>query len=181
MGKDGDCAGYSGVTERISSVGGTVLTNDNNFPSWHSTTIPHRFIPTEDSLFMSWKGSKTILKIDFIRQSVAGVGDNVIIGRRVNSLVADLPHSILSYNFKKTAVSKTVFYYFATNAKLYKFIVSESNGVGTATELILPSSSMSCSTRGKSLEWTSTSKEVFYFVYRQNGLDAIGEYYVGAN
>lgn len=181
MGKDGDCAGYSGVTERISNVGGTILTGDNNFPSWHSTTIPHRFIPTEDSLFMSWRGSNTILKIDFVRASVAGVGTNVIVGSRVNSIAAALPHSIFNYNFKKNGDNKNVFYYCASNAKLYKFVVNGANGSGTATELMLPSSSMGCSTRGKTLEWTSNSKEAFYFVYQQNGLDAIGEYYVGSN
>lgn len=181
MGSEGECVGYGGGIETIPNTPGTVMTDNKNFPSWHSTTLPHRFVEDSDSMFMTHRANKQILKVDFVRSSVAGVGTDIITGSTVNSVAADTGRNIHSYNYKKLA-SGYVFYYCAGNGNLYEFRVTGSNGVGTNKQLELPTGSgIKCSTRGKTIEWSDDEKTSFYFVYTQNGLNAIGEYYIGNN
>lgn len=181
MGSEGECVGYGGGVEAMPTTPGTSMTDNKNFPSWHSSSLPHRFVEDSDSMFMTTRGSKQILKVDFVRSSVSGVGTDIITGSTINSVAGDLGRLIYSFNYKKVA-SGYVFYYCAGNGNLYEFRVTGSNGVGTNKQLELPvGSGIKCSTRGKSIEWSDDDKTSFYFVYTQNGLNAIGEYYVGSN
>lgn len=171
MGTNDRCAGYGGNGEGL-PADGTVMTSNSNFPSWHSTTIPHRFILEEDAILMSWRGSSRIVKVPFVRGSANG-HDDLIVGTAAITTAVSLPRGVLSYNYRVNGLGKIQYFYCGTDLKLYKY----EGGI----ETLLPfpdGSGITCHDRGKALEW-SKDKTVFYFVYTQNGLTGIGEYFVG--
>jgi hypothetical protein len=174
MGSNDRCVGYGGNGEGLPKDG-TVMTDNPNFPSWHSTTIPHRFMTegNEDAMLMSWRGSSRIVKVPFVRSSVAGVGEGIITGSSAIVTAATLPRAILGFNYRFSGTNALQIYYCATNGLLYKY-----EG-GIETPLTFPTGSgITCHNRGKSIEWNN-NKTAFYFIYTQNGLTGIGEYYVG--
>lgn len=179
MGTDDRCVGYGGNGEAL-PADGTVMTSNSNFPSWHSTSIPHRFIEPNDSnslngddgMLMSWRGSNRIVQVNFARSSLNGQ-DDVITGSTATVTAAQLPRAILGFNYRVKLGVGRQFFYCGTDGLLYKF------AGGIETNLPLPAGSgISCHNRGKSIEWNK-AKNAFYFVYTQNGMTGIGEYYVG--
>lgn len=172
MGNNDRCVGYGGNGEGL-PADGTVMTSNANFPSWHSTTIPHRFLEDEDAMFMSWRGSRRIVKVPFVRSSVQGVGENIITGAAAIVTELTLPRGIINFNYRISSAGKKQFFYCEGGGNMYM------NEGGIETQIPFPKGSgISCHDRGKSIEWNK-EKTALYFVYAQNGLTGIGEFYVG--
>lgn len=84
------------------------------------------------------------------------------------ALLKTLPRNMYNFAYRHDA-SNDMLYYCATNGKLYKYNISTS----TENELVVNLPNYSCV--GKAMVY-NPSRNSIIFLYKQNGLNAIGEY-----
>jgi hypothetical protein len=178
---------------------GTLMRDRNEFSFSHSGNINGQFMTEEDSVLVSWRGSRRIVKVPIMRDS-----NDVIVGAGTLQTLAWLPKGVVAFNYKSVKdannqVTQFKVFYCGTDSKLYRYTLvpgadtvtsdnmsTDSNGKniykadnmptshGTAAQLTLPPG-IQCSTDGEVIEFNKL-RTSFYFVYKQNQMTGVGEY-----